>query len=73
MTDIVKKEIISNLKKYNPKSNKKILICGLSYKKDVTDLRNSLPLKIFSYLKKKNKKIKGYDPLIDIEYAKKII
>ena len=47
------------------------MICGLSYKKDVADLRNSLSLKIYNDLKKKYKKIKGYDPLIDSSYKKK--
>ena len=41
----------------------------MSYKKDVADLRNSLSLKIFNSLKHKN--IKGYDPLIETNSAKK--
>jgi UDP-N-acetyl-D-glucosamine dehydrogenase len=52
-------------------NKKKILICGLSYKKDVADLSNSLSLKIYNDLNKKYKKIKGYDPLIDSSYEKK--
>jgi len=71
MVAVVKKEIAQDLKKIDPKRKKKILICGLSYKKDVADLRNSLSLKIFNLLKKKNKQIRGYDPLININYAKK--
>jgi len=66
-----KKQIIDFLKKYNPKNNKKILICGLTYKKNVADLRNSLPMKIFSELKKKYNKIKGYDPLLDRSISEK--
>ena len=71
MAVTVKKQIIDFLKKYNPKNNKKILICGLTYKKNVADLRNSLPMKIFSELKKKYNKIKGYDPLLDRSISEK--
>ena len=70
MTKAVKNEIIYEIRKNNM-NKKKILICGLSYKKDVADLRNSLSLKIYNDLKKKYKKIKGYDPLIDSSYEKK--
>ena len=65
----VRKKIIKKLSSINPNNNKKVLICGLSYKKNVADLRNSLSLKIFNSLKAKN--IKGYDPLIETNTAKK--
>lgn len=57
----VKKEIqnIINQKRLH---NKKLLICGLTYKPDVADIRNSLAMKIFNNLVKKN--IYGYDPLL---------
>ena len=55
-----------NIKKL---AKKKILICGLTYKKNVADLRNSLSLKIYNKIKKKN--IRGYDPLINEMLAKK--
>ena len=71
MTKIVKKEIIQKLKKIDPKKNKKILFCGLTYKKNVADLRNSLSLKIFKSLKKNNKKIRGYDPTLNNLISKK--
>tara|TARA_B100001057_G_scaffold315230_1_gene315337 strand:- start:6819 stop:8027 length:1209 start_codon:yes stop_codon:yes gene_type:complete len=69
MEEIIRQKIKTDLKSIDPKRNKKILICGLSYKKDVADLRNSLSLKIFNSLKYKN--IKGYDPLIETNSAKK--
>ena len=69
MEDIIRKNIKKDLKYIDPNKNKKVLICGLSYKKDVADLRNSLSLKIFNSLKYKN--IKGYDPLLEINMAKK--
>ena len=58
MANTVRKEIIYKLKKYDPNNNKKILVCGLTYKENVSDLRNSLALKIFKDLKKKIKKLK---------------
>jgi len=72
MSDIVFKDIIAEIKKLDPQQKKNILICGLSYKANVADLRNSLSLEIFNKLKKSNKKIFGYDPLIDINQAKKM-
>lgn len=45
--------------------NKKILICGLTYKENVADLRNSIQLKIFKRLKKNNKNIFGFDPVLN--------
>ena len=39
----------------------KVLICGLTYKDNVSDIRNSLSLQIFLKLKKKYKNIFGYD------------
>ena len=71
MTTVVKKEITEKLKKIDPQKNKKILFCGLTYKKNVADLRNSLGLKIFQSLKKNNKKIRGYDPLLNNLISKK--
>jgi len=71
MAKTIKNEIIYEIRKNDINDKKKILICGLSYKKDVADLRNSLSLKIYNDLKKKYKKIKGYDPLIDSSYKKK--
>ena len=40
----------------------KVLICGLTYKKNVSDTRNSLSLQIFAKLRKNYKNIFGYDP-----------
>jgi len=71
MAKTIKNGIIYEIRKNDINDKKKIVICGLSYKKDVADLRNSLSLKIYNDLKKKYKKIKGYDPLIDSSYKKK--
>ncbi len=61
----IKNEIIN-------KKSKKVLILGLSYKADVSDIRNSLALDIFLKLKKKFKnKIYAYDPILNFESSKK--
>ena len=58
MNKIVEKiRIIKSRKKIMPN----VLICGLTYKKNVSDVRNSLSLEIFLKLRKKNKNIYGYD------------
>ena len=67
MTKIIANKIKKEIK--NKNLEKKILICGLTYKKDVADIRNSLSLKIYKEIK--NRYIRGYDPLIDKELAKK--
>lgn len=45
-------------------NNKKLLLIGLTYKENVPDFRNSLSLKLFIKLNKKNKNIYAYDPYI---------
>jgi UDP-N-acetyl-D-glucosamine dehydrogenase len=45
-------------------SNSKILILGVTYKKDVKDLRESPALDIIEKLQKKKTKVDYYDPLI---------
>ncbi len=67
MTQIVINQIKNELK-VKKLERENILICGLTYKKDVADIRNSLSLKIFKKIK--NKFIQGYDPLIDKKFAK---
>ena len=72
INDSMTKKVINNINNVIKKkklAKKKILICGLTYKKNVADLRNSLAFKIFKILKKKN--IKGYDPLVGDKVAKK--
>ncbi len=55
--DQIKKELPKNLK------TKKILLMGLSYKSNVSDIRNSLSLKIYQKIKRKHKNTYAYDPL----------
>ena len=73
INDSMTNMIIRNIKyqiKIKKLLKKKILICGLTYKKDVADIRNSLSLKIYNKIKNKN--IRGYDPLINKKLAKKL-
>ena len=53
--------------------NKKILLFGVTYKSNVSDIRNSIPLNIWKILKTKlKKKIYCVDSCIDKEIAKKL-
>tara|TARA_Y100000591_G_scaffold181978_1_gene157122 strand:- start:7621 stop:8847 length:1227 start_codon:yes stop_codon:yes gene_type:complete len=65
---LIKREIGENIKI----KNKKIAVIGLTYKPNVSDIRNSLALKIFNKLRKKYKNIVGFDPILDKKIAKKI-
>ena len=44
------------------KLEKSVIVCGLSYKPNVEDMRDSASFKIISDLKKKEFKVFGYDP-----------
>jgi UDP-N-acetyl-D-glucosamine dehydrogenase len=52
---------------------KSVLICGLSYKPNVEDMRDSSSFKIIKELKKKNFKVYGYDPYFNIDYVQKYL
>ena len=41
--------------------DKKILLCGLTYKEDTNDIRNSPTLNLINFLLKQSKKISVYD------------
>lgn len=72
MVSYTKSTILQNIlkKKLNPKKIK-VLILGLTYKKNVADLRNSLSIKVYESLKKNFKKLSSYDPMIDQTFKKK--
>ena len=74
MVKFTKKMILKKIKKYKLNSKKiRVLIMGLTYKKNVADLRNSLSIKVFQSLKKNFRKFNCYDPLIDKIYKKKYL
>lgn len=72
MENFIFKLIVKEIGKNIKMKNKKIAVIGLTYKPNVSDIRNSLALKIFNKLKKKYKNIVGFDPIIDKKIAKKI-
>ena len=71
MEKILYKKITFYLKKKKIKYNDKILICGLTYKPEVADLRNSIAYSIFIKIRKKFKNCSGFDPLIHNNEVKK--
>lgn len=72
MVNFVTKKILIKLNKVKNIKNKKILILGLTYKKNVADTRNSLAIKVFRNLNKKYKNIRTYDPYLDNRFFKKL-
>jgi UDP-N-acetyl-D-glucosamine dehydrogenase len=60
--DCIKDVLKKKCKKVFSKS--KILVCGVTYKKDVMDLRKSPPLKLIELLKDKRASVDYYDPII---------
>ena len=70
MEQFILRQIILKLKKLNNYRKKKIVVMGLTYKSNVPDHRNSLAVNIFKKLKKMNKNIKAYDPIIENSFIK---
>ncbi len=71
MSNFFYNKILKKLKNIKNISHKKIIILGITYKKNVSDLRNSLAVKVYKRLKRKYRSIKVYDPYIDIRFSKK--
>ena len=67
MKNYVSNEILKCIKKKKLNNKAKILILGISYKYGVSDLRNSLGLKIFNKIKQKYKNTYFYDPFVNIK------
>ena len=65
MEEFIFKKIILELKKIKNYKKNKIVVMGLTYKSDVPDYRNSLAINIFNKLKRNNRNIKAYDPIIE--------
>lgn len=71
-------KIIRNLKKFELSLNSKALVLGLTFKENVSDLRNSKIFEIIDKLDQKLKKVEIFDPLIkknqlDKKYQKNFI
>ena len=64
----VANRFLQNLKRNKLKfSNCRILVAGLSFKENVSDIRNSKSIEIIKILKKNNLKLDIYDPLVPNE------
>lgn len=57
-------------KKLKGLEKKKILIAGITYKKDTSDARNSLSIKIFKKIKNTFKKAEAFDPNVNLNNFK---
>ena len=66
----IKKKLKENMIEYK---KDKIIFAGLTYKKNVSDMRNSQSFKIFNYFKKINSNIFGLDPYLERNLNNKII
>jgi len=55
------------------KLEKSVLVCGLSYKPDMADLRDSPGFKILNELHQRKFKVAGYDPFFKDELLKKYL
>ena len=59
------------IKKIKKNKIKKLLICGISYKANVADARNSLGLNILKSLRKTNIDVEAFDPILNKNSQKK--
>ena len=65
MPEYVTERVINLLKKGNGELNKmRVLVIGVTYKKDIKDLRKSPALDIIDIFQKRNISVSYYDPLI---------
>ena len=67
----IKKKIINKLKQICLNKKKyKILICGATFKENVSDVRNSQSLNLYSSLKKDGHQVHLFDPFVKKEFLK---
>ena len=67
MVDFIVENILEKMLKKNIElSNAKIQICGITFKENVNDTRNSKVIDIINQLKRKGIKIYIHDPFADI-------
>lgn len=55
------------------KLRKSVIVCGLAYKANVEDMRDSPSFKIINEFKKRNFKIFGYDPFFNMDFLDKYL
>lgn len=71
MENFIFQKINTKIKKIINSKKKKITILGLTYKPNVSDLRNSLAINIYKKLKNKFSNVNAYDPIIEKKIAYK--
>ena len=69
MENFIFQKISAKIKKIINFKKKNITILGLTYKPNVSDLRNSLAINIYKKLKNKFSNVNAYDPIIEKEIA----
>ena len=72
MEKFIYKNIYEKILRIKKSNHKKIVIAGLTYKTDVSDLRNSFALEIFKKLKRKFSNIIAYDPFVNEKILKNV-
>jgi len=55
------------------KLRKTVIVCGLAYKANVEDMRDSSSFKIINEFKKRNFKVFGYDPFFNMHFLDKYL
>ena len=55
------------------KLGKSVIVCGLAYKANVEDMRDSPSFKIINEFKKRNFKVFGYDPFFNMDFLDKYL
>jgi len=55
------------------KLRKSVIVCGLAYKANVEDMRDSPSFKIINEFKKRNFKVFGYDPFFNMNFLDKYL
>jgi len=65
INDEMTMHVYRNIRKILPKSNSRILIMGVAFKKNCDDIRNSKIIELAEILSKNNYKIILHDPLVD--------
>ena len=73
INDAMTTHVYRNIKKFLPKSNSRILIMGIAFKKNCDDIRNSKIIELAEILSKNNYKIILHDPLVDFSENKEIL
>tara|TARA_B100000989_G_scaffold19900_1_gene13100 strand:+ start:372 stop:1574 length:1203 start_codon:yes stop_codon:yes gene_type:complete len=72
MEKFIYKKICEKIIKIKKSNHKNIVIAGLTYKPDVSDLRNSFAVEIFKKLKSKFSNIIAYDPFVNEKILKNV-